>query len=397
MMKSLTKTTKHKSIGLVVLLWINRAQVMCAVVLALLVCGHAAAQSRFNLATNKSFAHAPAIKENFITVDGLSVRYIESGSGPTVVLIHGNAGSAEDFEFGTANILSSSYHVIAVDRPGHGRSDRPKRKAASVDYQARLLNDVLTSLGVTRPVLVGHSWGAALALSYALQYPREISGLVLLAPAAYPDPGESSLLHALTKPPLLGDIALIAGKSVLGKHVLRATLERAFYPQPVPRGYLDLVAASWLGRRQLKAYLDDESSLNASLKKLSKSYSEIDVPVVIVTGDLDQIVSARDNAYRLKAAITNARLITLKDTGHEIPQTHPESIYEALSLITSPTKLSDVSGGQVKNSVRQVSSSTCSLMPLMSWASRYARSNGIDSDQFINNQLKLQKEQLENE
>jgi pimeloyl-ACP methyl ester carboxylesterase len=86
----------------------------------------------------------------------------------------------------------------------------------------------------------------------------------------------------------------------------------------------------------LKAYLDDESSLNASLRKFSKQYSEINVPVVIITGDRDQIVSPIENAYRLKDSIANSRLIELRNTGHEIPLTQPESISSALSLIRSP-------------------------------------------------------------
>ena len=122
------------------------------------------------------------------------MRYIKSGSGPAVVMIHGNAGSIEDFEFGTIAMLSSNYHVMAVERPGHGKSGRPNGKT-DVEYQARLLHQVLSSLGVARPVLVGHSWGSALALSYALQYPTEVSALILVAPAAYPDAGEGRLLR----------------------------------------------------------------------------------------------------------------------------------------------------------------------------------------------------------
>ena len=275
------------------------------------------------------------IKENFVTVERLRVRYIESGSGPTVVMIHGNAGSIEDFEFGVIQSLASKYHVIAVDRPGHGKSDRPRATAANVEYQARLLHQVLSWLGVDRPVLVGHSWGAALALSYALQYPQDASAMILVAPAAYPDDGESGLLQALAKPPVLGDMTLILGRAILGKQMLRAGLSRAFSPQPMPEEYFKRVASSWLGRRQLKAYLDDESSLNASLKQLSKHYAEIDIPVVILTGDHDAVVSTKENAYRLKSAIPRAQLIEIKDTGHEIPQTHPESIASALRLISS--------------------------------------------------------------
>jgi pimeloyl-ACP methyl ester carboxylesterase len=296
----------------------------------------ASAQSISNLRSIDLPSRTPAIKENFVTVERLRVRYIESGRGPAVVMIHGNAGSIEDFEFGVIQTLSSNYHVIAVDRPGHGKSDRPGATTANVEYQARLLHQVLMSLGVTQPVLIGHSWGAALALSYALQYPTEVSALILVAPAAYPDTGESRFLQAMNKPPIIGEVTLLLARSILGRHLLKGVLRRAFSPQPLPDWYFRLVASSWLGRKQLKAYLDDELSFNDSLKKLSSRYPEITVPVVILTGDHDQIVSSTKNAYRLKDSIANSQLIELKNTGHEIPQTRPESISSALSLIRSP-------------------------------------------------------------
>jgi len=299
----------------------------------ILTCVNANAQSVSSSQSNGLVSQPQVINEKFVTVDRLRVRYVESGRGPAVVMIHGNAGNIEDFEFGLIQELSSNYRVIAVDRPGHGKSDRPN--TANVEYQARLLHQVLTSLRVDQPVLVGHSWGAALALSYALQYPKELSGMILVAPAAYPDAGESRLLQALAKPPVVGDVTLILGRAILGRHILKESLSRAFSPQPVPDEYLKRVSSSWLGRKQLKAYLDDESSLNASLKHLSQHYGEIDVPVVIITGDHDAIVSAKENAYRLKSDIPHAQLFEIKDTGHEIPQTHPESIARALGLISS--------------------------------------------------------------
>jgi pimeloyl-ACP methyl ester carboxylesterase len=149
---------------------------------------------------------------------------------------------------------------MAVERQGHGKSDRPNGKT-DVEYQASLLHQVLSSLRVERPVLVGHSWG---------------------------------------------EIPLMLAGSVLGRHILKGILKQAFSPQPLPEKYFRMVNSSWLGRKQLKAYLDDESSLNASLRKLSTRYSEISVPVVILTGDQDQIVSAKENAYRLKNSIANS-------------------------------------------------------------------------------------------
>jgi pimeloyl-ACP methyl ester carboxylesterase len=82
---------------------------------------------------NASNPQTSSIKEKFVTVDGLRVRYIESGRGPAVVMIHGNAASIEDFQFGVIQSLSLNYRVLAVDRPGHGKSDRPNAMTVNVE------------------------------------------------------------------------------------------------------------------------------------------------------------------------------------------------------------------------------------------------------------------------
>jgi pimeloyl-ACP methyl ester carboxylesterase len=314
--------------------------VLSALIVTVYLCGTnsgAAGQSIVDNSARYSALHSLPVKARLVTVEDLRVHYIEAGTGRTVVMIHGNAGNVEDFEFGTIQLLSPNYRVVAIDRPGHGSSDRPNGKVATIEYQAKLLHETLSTLGISKPILVGHSWGAALALAYALNYPDDVSGMVLLAPAAYPDNGENRLLRAATRTPLIGDLALLLGKPLLGRHILKQALAQAFYPQAVPNSYLKTACALWLGRRQVKAYIEDESALNNSLKRMSARYSKIRVPVVIVTGDKDRIVSADENAYRLHRAVAGSQLIELKDTGHEIPQTHPESIYSALSLILRST------------------------------------------------------------
>ena len=279
------------------------------------------------------YGSAASVVDRFITVNNLRVHYIEAGKGPTVVMVHGNAGSVADFDFGALALLISFYRIVAVDRPGHGLSDRPS-KQATVEVQAALLHETLSSLRVDKPLLVGHSWGAALALAYALKYPNEVSGLVLLAPAAYPDEGGNNLLETIVRTPVIGDLCLGFGKTIFGRGMLKRALATAFYPERVPDQYLKLASSLWLSRKHLKAYMDDEAGLNRSLSELSKRYVEIRVPVVIVTGDRDQIVSPEQNAYALHATIPQSQLIEIKNVGHEIPLTHPESIATALKLIT---------------------------------------------------------------
>jgi len=290
-------------------------------------------------------------KEDYLEIEKIRVRYVEAGTGPAVVLIHGNAGSVDDYDFKSLGLLCRDHRVIAIDRPGHGKSDRPNGTAATLKYQTQLLNEALVRLGVTRPVLVGHSWGGALALSYAVEYPQELSAIVLLAPAAYADEGEDQLLRAVLDMPVIGDVSLTLGRLLLGKSILKKELKRAFYPDTVPNEYLRHASSLWLHHKQLRAYFDDEFSLNKDLERISKDYPDIRMPVVIVTGDHDKVVSAKDNAYRLKDSIAQSQLIELKNTGHQVPQTHPESIFAALSL-TSKSSSQRRSAGSAAPSFR---------------------------------------------
>ena len=278
------------------------------------------------------------LKDGFVSIGTLRVHYVEGGTGQTVVLIHGNAGSVEDFEFGTIKALSRKYRVVAIDRPGHGTSDRPEKMATPVEDQADLLHETLTSLGVKRPILVGHSWGAAVALAYALKYPNDASAMVLLAPAAYADHADpaSFFLRGVAKIFAVGELLPLLGHSIISKSLLRKELDRAFYPQTLPEKYFKLASATWLGKKQLKAYYDDETALNDGLTKIQDQYSSITIPTVIVTGDQDKVVSAKENAYRLHKVIRHSRLIQLRHTGHEIPETRPESIYYALRSLRPP-------------------------------------------------------------
>jgi pimeloyl-ACP methyl ester carboxylesterase len=273
--------------------------------------------------------------EYFINIENTRVRYVEAGAGPVVVLIHGNAGSVEDFDFKNLGPLCSGHRIIAIDRPGHGKSERPSDVDAKLQYQTRLLHETLSYLNVTRPVLVGHSWGGSLALAYAVKYPMELSAIVLLAPAAYSDGGPDQFMRAVLKTPVVGDVSLTVGRVIFGERLLKKELQKAFYPDSVPDEYLRHASSSWLRHKQVRAILEDEYSLDKDLEKLSSHYSEINIPVVIVTGDRDKVVSAKQNAYRLKTSIAHSQLIELKNTGHQVPQTHPESIFNAVTLLSS--------------------------------------------------------------
>ena len=228
--------------------------------------------------------------------------------------------------------LTSRHRVIAFDRPGHGRSQRPKHGDATVEVQAQLLHDALAELRVERPILVGHSWGAALALVYAINYPNEVAGLVVVAPAAY-ESHDGSFLTGLPTVPVIGDAANYILTPLIGASVVRGELKKAFSPDPVPKNYLKSVLSEWTKPSKVRAYALDEDFYNPSVKKFSPRYAEIAVPVSIVTGDADLIVSEKENARRLHEALPKSRFIVLPKTGHQIPFTRPRSVIDEIERV----------------------------------------------------------------
>jgi len=279
--------------------------------------------------------HGEARAESlFVKVDEANLHFVMKGTGQPVVLIHGNPGSCHDWSrlYGS---ISSRYRAVAFDRPGHGHSERPNHRPITVEVQAEMLHAALTQFRIERPIVVGHSWGGSLALVYALMFPDEISGVVLLAPAAYESDDGVSFLSKLPGWPVIGDILNFLFTPLLGPWLVRTDIAKAFAPDPVPKHYLRHVLAEWTLPKKVKWYSVDDALLNESLPKFADRYPEINAPVVIVTGDADQIVPAAQNAERLHQALPRSQFNLLPKTGHQIPFTRPDAVLAAIDHIAA--------------------------------------------------------------
>lgn len=268
-------------------------------------------------------------QRQFVVVDEMMLSYVSAGSGRPVVLIHGNPGSYQDFTLGVVERLSESYHVLAFDRPGHGDSERHDSVQTTVEVQARIIRDALQKLGIEKPVLVGHSWGGSLVLAAAVAYANELSGIVLLAPAAYPSlrvEWWSFLPHV----PVIGKFVVNRLTPFLGRAFVRKNLRQAYEPQDMQHDYAEQSAEMWMKPDHIRACAYDERTLGASLKILSQHYRNIELPVVIVTGSADRLLNPNEHAYPLQKTIRNSKLIVLPDTGHQLPQTKPDDVISAI-------------------------------------------------------------------
>lgn len=272
----------------------------------------------------------------FVTVEGIRLHFVRKGSGRPVVMLHGGILSALDYASVLDMVESLGFQGIAFDRPGYGYSDRPRTKLDPI-AQARLLHNATKQLGLEKPILVGHSWSGLLVLAYALEYPNELSGIVLLAPAAYggeayPTGPLDDALYYLIKTPVVGKVLTNTLLPVLGRSMAKPSVQMAFAPDPVPETYLEAAISIWPRPKQIWANREDVFTFRPAADQLSMRYGEIQVPVMIVVGDADPFYPQLQS-YRLHKELPQSRLTVLEKTGHMIPLVYPEAVANAINLV----------------------------------------------------------------
>ena len=177
--------------------------------------------------------HPPA--GQFVTVDGVRLHYIERGEGPRSFCFTVTWSRPRiSILAGCSTLVAQRHRVIAFDRPGFGYSDRPHGSAWSAGTQADLIRDAFAVLGINRPIVLGHSWGAAVALALGVNHPNAVRGLVLLSGYYYPTLRADVLFSAPTAIPILGDLLRYSVSPFIGRAMLPLLLKGMFAPLPVP-------------------------------------------------------------------------------------------------------------------------------------------------------------------
>ena len=264
----------------------------------------------------------------FVEVEGVRLHFVARGEGRPVVLLHGNTGFAHDFSAVLASLDPLEFRAFAFDRPGHGFSERPALDGV-MPSQARLIRGALEALGVQRPLVVGHSWSGALALSYALEFDEDVAALVLLAPAVYREEEMYAAQRLLVEISLRSDVLIRASEAFVRAEI-RRNLALAFSPDEVPRDYLRAAESLWTRPSQVRAFMQDEYYYNPEVELLAERYPKVRVPTLIVTGDSDALVNPVRHAYPLHSAVEHSDLTVLPAAGHMLPHTRPEAVVSAL-------------------------------------------------------------------
>lgn len=270
----------------------------------------------------------------FVAVDGGRLHILESGpaDAPPIVLLHGASGNLGDMRIVLGERLAQRYRVILVDRPGHGWSDRPDGRAdASPARQAELIHQALLKIGVTRSLVVGHSWSGALATAYTLAFPDAVSGLVLLAPVTHPWPGGIGWINDVAALPVIGP--LIAHTLILpsGYFMLTPGAAMVFRPQSPPPDYIARSGAAMVLRpSEFIANAQDLAVLKDFVRAQVPRYGEIKCPVAIVSGDIDPIVYTDIHSRAIAKLLPNATLTVLPGIGHMVHDSATDDVVRAI-------------------------------------------------------------------
>lgn len=263
----------------------------------------------------------------FVTVDGQRLHYETKGQGPDLVMIHGASGSLRDLTFSLRDQLTDRFRVTVVDRPGLGHSD--PTEDVSLAAQARAIKAGMAQLGVKHPIVLGQSYGGAVALAWALDGgPR---ALVLVGSPSMPWPGRLDPWYRLTATWPGRTLAIpLASAFVPDAHVRKITAG-VFSPDPVPPGYDD-----WLGtpltlrRETLATNAAQVNALRAELVTMEPRYPGLTLPVELIHGSADTIVPLDIHSGPLSKLLPDAILTVISGAGHMPHHAHADEVIAAI-------------------------------------------------------------------
>lgn len=262
-------------------------------------------------------------RSRFISAYDLTWHVQEMGSGDrTIVLIHGTGASTHSWR-DLMPFLSASHRVIAFDLPGQGFTDTFADADPTLPTMAAAVRALLKELQVTRPVLIGHSAGAAIALQIALS-DDEVAAVVSINGALYPFAGaSSSLFPMLAKMLFLNPVvphvfALGAGG---GGHRVARLLEGT--GSRLSAEGLSLYQQLFSNPSHVRATLAWMANWN--LQPLVQSMSDLRVPLLQIIGGEDRTIPP-GNAYETEQRIPQTETIMLSGLGHLVHEEKPDLV-----------------------------------------------------------------------
>jgi len=286
-----------------------------------------------------------------IELHGHRVIYRIAGDGPPVVLIHGMVNSSKHWEE-VALRLADRYTVVAPDLLGHGDS-AAVRGDYSLGAHASSIRDLLTTIGIERATVVGHSLGGGIAMQFFYQFPQRVERLALISSGGLGHE-VSPMLRGAALPGAATGIWLVANRRVraaldrAGERMRARGSRRGVYLQAVARAMKPLqdAAARQAFVQTLRSVIDVRGQHVSAIDRL---YLLGELPTLIVWGGRDNTIPM---AHGLAAheLIPNSRFVTLPKAAHfpnlEDPQGLANALLDWLDN-TEPGLIEDSEWGQI--------------------------------------------------
>jgi pimeloyl-ACP methyl ester carboxylesterase len=274
----------------------------------------------------------------YVDAAGLRTHVAEWGAGEPVLLIHGASSDMGVWLPTIAPMLEERFRVTAYDRPGMGFTARRPPRAETLEVQAKVAAGVIEQLGLRRPIVVGHSWGGAVALRLVLDRPDLASGLVLIAPVAYEWPGGVSWHLHWSSHPVIGDLFNHVITRPFANAAVRSGLTGAFGPSPVPENYLETASSLRAVRpAAMRANSLDMMAAKREIIGQQARYGEIAAPVALLAGDGDTVVSTMIHSVKLAQTLPDARLDVVQGAGHLPHEAAPGRFLKLLDWVHAAT------------------------------------------------------------
>ena len=272
---------------------------------------------------------APDVPIRYVDVKGTKLRYIASGQGPALVLLHTLRTQLDMFQKVIPD-LAKRFRIYAMDYPGHGYSDIPEATYSSEFFVTRVAR-FLDQLDIRDAVIVGESIGGSIALLLAARHNPRVRAVVAINPYDY-DGGRgirrssvlANILFGLNNVPVLGStvtrlrlypiVKRVLEGGVYRRGALPATLARELYRVGNRRGHYRALMS-------LVRHWD-------SWERARAEYSSIDVPTLLIYGDHDwSRVGERESDRQI---IAGAELRIIKDAGHFLSLDAPQEVVQAV-------------------------------------------------------------------
>jgi pimeloyl-ACP methyl ester carboxylesterase len=216
------------------------------------------------------------------------------------------------------------------DRPGFGHSDRPRNVVWTPAAQAELINSALQRLGVSHAIVLGHSWGASVAVALALKHPKLVQGLVLASGYYYPTLRPDVIAISAPAVPGVGDILGHTLSPLISRAMWPLLMAKIFGPRSVPKKFEGFPKEMALRPSQIRASAAESALMIPDAFYFRDEYVNLKMPVVIVAGDEDRLVDIDAQSKRLHHDVPQSKFHRVLGSGHMIHQTATGVVMSAI-------------------------------------------------------------------